>query len=93
VPAFFKKLKYPFQISKTALVAVGSPHTWPTLLGALVWLAELLAYRERVVCYPPRSVFHSGSLLIIHNTLMLLMCLLEINRSCWDSGWRCGGHI
>eukprot|EP00884_Botryococcus_braunii_P005546 jgi/Botrbrau1/14993/Bobra.0018s0093.1 len=48
VPAFFKKIKYPFQISKTALVAVGSPHTWPTLLGALVWLAELLAYRERV---------------------------------------------
>lgn len=57
VPAFFKKIKYPFQISKTALVAVGSPHTWPTLLGALVWLAELLAYRERVVSYPRISSY------------------------------------
>jgi kinetochore protein NDC80 len=52
VPAFFKRVKYPFQLSKTALVAVGSPHTWPALLGALVWLAELLAYRERVVRHP-----------------------------------------
>ena len=38
----FKALGYPFTISKTALVAAGSPHTWPTLLAALAWLMELL---------------------------------------------------
>lgn len=34
----FKALGYPLGISKTALVAAGSPHTWPTLLAALAWL-------------------------------------------------------
>ena len=38
----FKSLGYPYPISKTALVAAGSPHTWPTLLSALMWLIELL---------------------------------------------------
>jgi len=38
----FKALGYPFNISKTALVAAGSPHTWPTLLLAITWLIELL---------------------------------------------------
>lgn len=38
----FRNLGYPFNISKTALVAAGSPHTWPTLLLAMTWLIELL---------------------------------------------------
>jgi kinetochore protein NDC80 len=38
----FKCLGYPFTISKTSLAAAGSPHTWPTLLAALAWLAEHL---------------------------------------------------
>eukprot|EP00978_Attheya_sp_CCMP212_P041454 scaffold237949_cov54-Attheya_sp.AAC.9 len=42
----FKFLGYPFPISKTALVAAGAPHTWPTLLGALTWLVELLQCEE-----------------------------------------------
>lgn len=46
LPRKFKALKYPFAISKTALQAVGAPHTWPPLLGALVWLIELLKYDE-----------------------------------------------
>ena len=29
IPAIFKSLGYPYPISKTALYAVGSPHTWP----------------------------------------------------------------
>jgi kinetochore protein NDC80 len=37
VPLVFKRLRYPFQISKSALQAVGSPHTWPGLLAALAW--------------------------------------------------------
>lgn len=42
----FKALGYPFPISKTGLVAAGSPHTWPALLAALTWLVELLQYDE-----------------------------------------------
>ena len=46
VPVVFKRLGYPFQISKSALYAAGSPHTWPGLLAALVWLVELLLRGE-----------------------------------------------
>ena len=42
VANMFKTLGYPFNISKTALVAAGSPHTWPSLLLAITWLIELL---------------------------------------------------
>jgi SMC interacting uncharacterized protein involved in chromosome segregation len=45
VANLFKILKYPFAISKTALVAVGSPHTWPTLLASIAWIIELLNVR------------------------------------------------
>jgi kinetochore protein NDC80 len=38
----FKCLGYPVTISKTALVAAGSAHTWPSLLAALIWLMERL---------------------------------------------------
>ena len=46
VPLVFKGLGYPFGISKTALSAVGSPHTWPALLASLSWLIELLDYDQ-----------------------------------------------
>jgi kinetochore protein NDC80 len=36
----FKALGYPYPVSKTSLVAAGSPHTWPSLLAALAWLVE-----------------------------------------------------
>lgn len=45
VAAQLKNLRYPFAISKTALVAVGSPHTWPALLGSIAWVIELLSVR------------------------------------------------
>jgi kinetochore protein NDC80 len=38
----FKTLGYPFNISKTSLVAAGSPHIWPSLLLAITWLMERL---------------------------------------------------
>ncbi|GIL90917.1 hypothetical protein Vretimale_17127 [Volvox reticuliferus] len=47
VPLFFKRLNYPFQISKSALFAVGTPHSWPAVLAALTWLVELLEYAEK----------------------------------------------
>lgn len=42
----FKNMGYPFTISKTSLVAAGSPHTWPALLGALSWLVDQLMCNE-----------------------------------------------
>lgn len=47
VPQLYKRLRYPFAISKSNLTAVGSPHTWPAILAALCWAVELLNYSER----------------------------------------------
>eukprot|EP01137_Pigoraptor_chileana_P026347 Opistho-2@7459 len=44
IPMLFKKLKYPFQMSKSLLLTVGAMHVWPTVLGALTWLVELVSY-------------------------------------------------
>lgn len=41
----FKAIGYPFPVSKTSLVAAGSPHAWPSLLAALTWLTE------RIQCF------------------------------------------
>ena len=56
VPQIFKKLKYPFPISRSALYAVGSPHSWPSLLAALTWLVELLSYEEKASEVREKSV-------------------------------------
>jgi len=45
----FKKLRYPFPISRTALAAVGTAHTWPPLLAALLWLVDLIEHDRRHV--------------------------------------------
>lgn len=42
-----KTLRYPVAISKRILLSVGSPHTWPHLLAALMWLVELLTMVEQ----------------------------------------------
>jgi kinetochore protein NDC80 len=46
VPALFRRLRYPFPLQKSALLAVGSPGTWPAVVAALAWLVELLRYDE-----------------------------------------------
>jgi len=48
ITAMLKYIRYPVAISKTALSAVGSPHTWPTLLACLTWIIELLNYDQEV---------------------------------------------
>src|ERR1700757_4575702 len=35
---------YPMNISKQSLAAPGTPHTWPVILGLLIWLVEYLEY-------------------------------------------------
>jgi len=62
LPALFKTLKYPFTISKSTLYAVGSPHTWPTLLGLLVWITDLLAYDEQASSQETKSIDTESSL-------------------------------
>ncbi|XP_031567459.1 kinetochore protein NDC80 homolog [Actinia tenebrosa] len=44
IPRIFKMIGYPFTISKSSMFSVGSPHTWPNLLGALCWLIELTRF-------------------------------------------------
>lgn len=46
LPSLVKCLGYPFNMSKSALSAIGSPHTWPPLLGFLIWLVDLVKYYE-----------------------------------------------
>eukprot|EP01084_Bolivina_argentea_P220106 373079_1 len=45
VIAFFDKLGYPFKISKSSIRCI-APHAWPSLLGAIAWLLELLLFAE-----------------------------------------------
>lgn len=84
VPALYKRLRYPFQMSKSALFAVGSPHTWPSVLAALAWLTELLQYQEKTVrpCFP---VQHGHVLLpctcsIPHHICSPCGCPAEVSR-------------
>lgn len=43
-----RHLRYPFQINKGAVSVPGAQHAWPTLLGAMVWVVELLEYNDKV---------------------------------------------
>lgn len=57
VPMIFKALGYPFTISKSSLYAVGSPHTWPSLLASLTWLVDLLVYEEEAAAAKENDQF------------------------------------
>lgn len=46
VSMVYKTLGYPLPISKTGIVAVGAPNTWPSLILAIDWLIDLLAVAE-----------------------------------------------
>ena len=46
IPAIFRKLGYPFAITKSSMLTVGSPHTWPHILAALSWLRNLIEVRN-----------------------------------------------
>lgn len=40
IPYILKLLRYPFTVSKNHLLSVGSPHSWPIMLGVLMWLMD-----------------------------------------------------
>lgn len=72
VPVVLKFLGYPFSLSKSALTAVGSPHTWPTLLGTLYWIYELLKYGEKAakVREADAPTFAEGRQAVFHEDLI-----------------------
>lgn len=52
VPELFRQLGYVFPIGKNALVAIGAPNTWPSLLAALDWLVDTLIYSQNILEEP-----------------------------------------
>lgn len=51
VTTCLKALNYPFldSISRSRLVAIGSPHVWPAILGMLHWVVSLIQCTEKAV--------------------------------------------
>ncbi|KAK5982848.1 hypothetical protein GCK32_010354 [Trichostrongylus colubriformis] len=42
VPAIFRDLGYPTAIKPSTMQTIGAAHSWPTLLGALTWLIDIV---------------------------------------------------
>lgn len=55
LPAVLKCLGYPFTISRSALSAIGSPHTWPMLLGVLMYLVGLINCDEALEAHDKKQ--------------------------------------
>ena len=54
VTTTLRVLQYPFTVSKSALSAIGSSHTWPQLLAVLTWLMDLAKVGEPSYTNAPR---------------------------------------
>ncbi|XP_051896942.1 kinetochore protein NDC80 homolog isoform X2 [Pristis pectinata] len=48
IPRIFKSLGYPFPLSKSSMYTVGAPHTWPQILGALIWLTDAVKLTKSI---------------------------------------------
>ncbi|XP_018597475.1 kinetochore protein NDC80 homolog [Scleropages formosus] len=40
IPRILRDIGYPFALPKSSMYSVGAPHTWPQVLGALIWLID-----------------------------------------------------
>lgn len=49
LPELFKALGYTTPVNKNIFNPVGAPHTWPTCLTLMYWLAQLVKYRRSEV--------------------------------------------
>lgn len=49
VPKIMRALKYPVDVPKSKLQAVGAPNTWPQLIAVLHWLVKLLSYDRDIL--------------------------------------------
>jgi len=76
IPELLKNVRFPFHISKTTMSGIGSMHAWPTLLGSLHWLVELIQTTDNIdidsVLVPMQDDPHVAhrSLFFIHSTKM-----------------------
>ncbi|MCL7037580.1 hypothetical protein MKW94_028423 [Papaver nudicaule] len=48
LPILLDCLKCPFKITKSALKAPGTPHSWPNLCAVLHWLVECCVYNDHI---------------------------------------------
>eukprot|EP00794_Sanderia_malayensis_P005940 gene5940-6630_t len=55
IPRLLRQIGYPFPIPKSTMFTIGSLHTWPTLLGALHWMVDIIEYCQ--VLDPMELVF------------------------------------
>ena len=69
VTSFFKYVGYPCQISKSNILAVGSPHAWPSLLSTIMWIIELLDYNETSVQFKRQQICDNDSEKVFSNYL------------------------
>jgi hypothetical protein len=49
LPDAMSRARYPLTLTKSSLLAVGAPTTWPSVLAALHWVVELLALDSQLV--------------------------------------------
>ena len=43
------RVRYPLTLTKSSLIAVSAPTTWPSVLAALHWLVELLTIDAKLI--------------------------------------------
>ncbi|XP_051788221.1 kinetochore protein NDC80 homolog [Erpetoichthys calabaricus] len=48
IPRLLKELGYPFPLSKSSMYSVGAPHTWPQVLGSLIWMIDSVQVMKSV---------------------------------------------
>lgn len=82
VVSMFKQIGYPCSISKANISAAGTPHAWPSLLAALVWLVELLQYDD-AICNANTGVFSNNN--TVNATMSLLDSLSSSSSSTTDT--------
>ncbi|KAL5219842.1 hypothetical protein ABZP36_024555 [Zizania latifolia] len=57
-------LGYPYKLTRSALKAPGTPHSWPPLLSVLYWLTLLARVNENVDASPSPSAATSNDLML-----------------------------
>nr|XP_034981407.1 kinetochore protein NDC80 homolog [Zootoca vivipara] len=84
IPRNFRELGYPFALSKSAMCTVGAPHTWPQIVGALVWLTDCVklfsCLKENMPSFDEVQTLEGETEDgIVHNKLFL-----DYTKKCYD---------
>ncbi|CAD7959292.1 unnamed protein product [Amoebophrya sp. A25] len=49
LPEALQRIRYPLNVTKASLLLVGAPTTWPSVLGSLHWVVELLSIDMKLI--------------------------------------------